>query len=92
MFLLEKQLAEKARSAKLHVEELTRIRAGLAQERSSVTVLSKEIAGNAAAKLKMVQDLHNMHCKELQDQLERLRADKIDLEKELGNASLILRG
>ena len=90
--LLERQLAEKTLSAGQHVRELTDIRTELTQERSTLSSLKQELKSKAAAKLEEMQKNHIQECQELQDMIEKLRNDKINIQKDLDKAKSLLKG
>ena len=92
MNLLEKQLADKTQSAKHHVEELTQMRVELAQERSSLAILKQEIKDNAAEELGRTRAIHSQQCTELQDQIEKMKKEKKNVEREMDSAKASLKG
>ena len=92
MTLLEKQLVDKTQSAKHHVEELTQMRVELAQERSSLAILKQEIKDNAAEEMVRTRTIHSQQCTELQDQLEKIKKEKKNLEREVDSVKASLKG
>ena len=92
MTLLEQQLADKTQSAQAHVRELTDLRTELARERSSVTMLKKELRESVANELGRARALHTRQCAELSEQLEKLRVEKVSLEKKAVKSKGELKG
>lgn len=92
MTLLEQQLTDKTQSAQAHVQELTDLRSELARERSSVSMLKKELRESVANELGRARALHTKQCAELGEQLERLRAENVSLEKMAVKAKGELKG
>ncbi len=92
MSLLEGQLADKTRSARGHVEELTGLRVELAKERASLDILKQEIKDNAQAEIERQKRSHDKQCREYANQLESLRRSKDSLERELFTTRKSLKG
>lgn len=89
---MEELLADKDLLAKQHVEELTELRAQLAQERSLLYIIKQEITDKAAEKLTKEKEVHRIHFQEIQGQMERLKKDKMALKKELDKTKSFLLG
>lgn len=92
MDLLEKQLTDKTQSAKHHVEELTEMRVGLTQERSSLAIMKQEIKNSATEEMNRTQAIHSHQCAELQNQLEALKKEKKMLERQVATLNTSLKG
>ena len=92
VLLLEQQLADKTHSAQSHVEELTHLRTELAKERASLGMQREEELERAAVELGRVKALHAEQCRELQAQVERVKGEKLEREKEAAQLRGALKG
>jgi len=90
--LLESQLSDKTMSARSHVEELTRLRVELAQERASLDIIKQEVRDGARAELEQTRMSHDRQCREYRDQLQHLTKHKDAMERELEAARKALKG
>jgi chromosome segregation ATPase len=90
--VLEQQLSETTRTARSHVEELTCMRSELARERASLAREKQEVLESASVQLKREKACHKERCRDLLGQLERLRGEKREGDREIGSLRASLKG